>query len=88
MSFQNLFIPHPKTPAVERWLSEEVREQQARYEKIVAAMEAMEPQREQWYAEFLARIQTRGFNVDGDLRRKISAAEIPQRPNRPHKVVY
>lgn len=48
----------------------------------------MSPQREIWYAEFLQRIQERGFNVDGDMRVKIPLADIPIRPEGPHKVVY
>jgi hypothetical protein len=51
-------------------------------------MEEMTPTRDKWYAEFLERIQTRGFNTDGDARTKIKLADIPVKPDRPHKVVY
>ncbi len=88
MSFQNLFIPHERSAEDSAWLEQEIKEQQCRYEAIVKAMEDMAPTREQWYAEFLQRIQTRGFNADGDLRIKIGLADIPVRPDRPHKVVY
>ena len=51
-------------------------------------MDALNDQREQWYAEFLDRIQTYGFNEDGDRRVKIKPEDIPLRPDGPHKVVY
>ena len=50
--------------------------------------EDLAPEREQWYREFLQIVQTRGFNANGDQRRVITAAEVPKKPNRPHKVVY
>ena len=76
--------------AVERdaGIDEEIAEQQLRYQAIVKAMEELAPTRERWYAEFLDRIQMRGFNVDGDMRVKIQHEDIPLRPDRPHKVVY
>jgi len=88
MSFQNLFIEHERSEAEKKWLKEEIDEQAERYRLIVKAMEALTPQREVWYAEFLERIQTRGFNVDGDMRTKIAPEDIPVKPNRPHNVVY
>jgi hypothetical protein len=88
MTFHNLFIPHERSEQAQQWLAEETAEQQHRYNAIVAAMEALTPQRDIWYAEFLQRIQTRGYNVDGDQRARIRLADIPLRPDRPHKVVY
>ena len=88
MTFHNLFSPHERSAEQAKWLKAEIAEQQARYNIIVKAMEDMSPQREIWYAEFLQRIQERGFNVDGDMRVKIPLADIPIRPDRPHKVVY
>ena len=88
MTFKNTRIDCERSKEVEQWLEEEITEQQARYEKIVAEMEAMNEQREQWYAEFLERIQTHGFNEDGDRRVKIKPEDIPLRPEGPHKVVY
>ena len=55
------------------------------YQAIVKAMEDMAPTRERWYAEFLDRIQTRGFNVDGDMRVKIQHEDIPLHPVRQHR---
>lgn len=66
-------------------MKDEVAEQQVRYEGIVKAMEEMSPQREIWYGEFLQRIQERGYNTDGDQRMPIKLADIPLRPDRPHK---
>jgi hypothetical protein len=88
MSFQNLFIPHKRSAVEAKWLKQEIKEQEARYVGIVQAMEEMTPTRDKWYAEFLERIQTRGFNTDGDARTKIKLADIPVKPDRPHKVVY
>lgn len=88
MSFQNLFIPHDRTATEEKWLKEEIAEQVERHKKICAEMEALTPQREIWYGEFLQRIQTRGFNFDGDSRRKIAPEDIPVKPDRPSKVTY
>ena len=88
MSFKDTYIEYERSAEASKWLKEEIVEQQARYEKIVADMEALSEQREQWYAEFLERIQTYGFNEDGDRRVKISADDIPLRPEGAHKVVY
>lgn len=88
MSFKHTFIEHERSAEETAWLEEEIAEQQARYEKIAADMEAMNEQRERWYSEFLERIQTYGFNEDGDRRVKIKPEDMPVRPDAPHKVVY
>lgn len=82
-------IAKPKrTQAVKAWLKQELKEQQERYKRIVAQMEALTPQREKWFAEFFERIQTRGFNVHWDIRRKIKPEEIPPKPKKKTRVVY
>jgi len=88
MSFKDTYIEYERSREAAAWLEEEIAEQQARYEKIVADMDALNDQREQWYAEFLERIQTVGFNEDGDRRVKIKPEDIPVRPENPPKVVY
>ena len=88
MGFLDTRVDHQRSKEAQKWLDEEIAEQSARYDTIVAAMEALNDQREQWYAEFLERIQTIGFNVDGDQRVKIAPEDIPVRPDGPHKVVY
>lgn len=88
MSFFYTFIPHERTPEEKAWLEQETREQQERHAGIVRAMEELAPQRDIWYAEFLQRIQERGFNTDGDARTRIPLADIPVKPDRPHKVTY
>jgi hypothetical protein len=80
--------PNLRSRQVQAWLKQEWKEQQERYKKIVAEMEALAPQREQWIEEFYQRIQTRGFNVHADIRRKIKPEEIPSRPKRKRRVVY
>lgn len=64
------------------WLEQETDAQARRYEAIVEEQEALTPEREQWYAEFLEIVSTRGFNVTGDQRRVIPEDELPQRPDR------
>lgn len=76
------------SPAVRAWLKKELKEQQERYRKIVKEMEALAPQREKWIQEFFQRIQTRGFCVHADIRRRIKPEEIPQRPKRKLRVIY
>lgn len=88
MTFMNTHIPHPRTEEEQRWLAEEIAEQVQRHATIVQAMEDITPQRDVWYAEFLQRIQERGFNVNGDQKTRIPLADIPVKPDRPHKVVY
>ncbi|WP_405228888.1 hypothetical protein [Lentisalinibacter sediminis] len=88
MTFRNTRIERELPKEVREWLEEEVAEQDERYRKIVAEMEALDPTRDQWYEEFFERIQEYGFNVDGDQRMKIPEHDLPVQPDRKHKVVY
>jgi hypothetical protein len=81
-------IPHKRSREVEAWLKREIAEQKTRYRKIVREQDALEPKRDKWVAEFLQRIQTRGFNVHFDQLRKIRPEEIPTKPKRKFKVVF
>ena len=80
----------PARPAdAKAWVQENILEQKKRHAAIQKEMnEDLAPKREQWYREFLQIVQTKGFNVTGDTRRAIKPAEVPKKPNRPHKVVY
>jgi len=82
MTFFNTKIKHKRTKAEKQWLEEEQQEQEKRYQKIRKQMKDLEPQRKVWYADFLARIQNRGFSFDGDQRVKIKPEEIPIEPKR------
>lgn len=73
---------------ISSWMKEEGREQKERYKKIVAEMDAIEPERERWIAEFQERIQTRGFSVHAGIRRQIKPEELYPRPKRKLKVVW
>ncbi len=73
---------------VREWIDREVEEQLARYREIVAEMDALADERERWVAEFLGRIQTRGYNVHADILRKIRPEELPKRPDRALRVVF
>lgn len=77
-----------RTKAVQAWIDENVADQKLRYKAIVKEMEELWPQRTKWYKEFLQIIQTRGFNVSGDILRKIPKNEIPKEPKRKHRVVF
>ncbi len=88
MTFRNTRIERELPKEVREWLEQEVAEQEERYRKIVAEMEALDSTRDQWYEEFLERIQKYGFNVDGDQRVKIPEYDLPVKPERKHKVVY
>ena len=70
------------------WIDDNVTEQKARYRAIVKEMEDLWPQRKKWYAEFLKVVQTRGFNMDGDILVKIPKKDVPKEPKRKHQVVF
>jgi hypothetical protein len=89
MTFFNLFIDHDRTPEEQEWLQEEIDEQEVRYQQIVNEMDALAPTREKWYQDFFDRLQTRGFNADGDERVKIKPEDIPVKPSgRKDQVVW
>lgn len=81
-------IHYQRTRAAVQWLREEIAAQKRRYKAIVAEQDALAPRRDQWVADFLQRIQTRGYHVHFDQMRKISAEEIPSRPKRKFRVVF
>ncbi len=82
--------PAAPIPArVQAWIDEEARDQLRRYRTLVREVDALAPMREQWVAEFFARITgPRGFSVHAGTRRTIRPEELPQRPNRPWRVVW
>ena len=81
-------IPHKRGREVESWLRKEEVQQRKRYRKIVAEQEALTPKRDKWIAQFLQRIQTRGFHVHYDQMRKVRPEEIPVKPKRKFRVVF
>jgi len=70
------------------WLKENVAEQKVRYAAIVQEQDELGPQREKWVEQFLRIIQTKGFNMNGDLRRVIKPGEIAKKPKGKHRVVF
>lgn len=70
------------------WIRENLAEQEVRYGRIVAAMDELAPERDRWIEAFLMRIQTRGFNQDGDSRRPIARKDLPKKPRRRSRVVF
>ncbi len=81
-------IPHTRSREVDAWLKREIKEQKARYAKIVREQDALSPKRDKWIADFLHRIQTRGVHVHYDQMRKVRPEEIPVKPKRKFKVVF
>ena len=88
MTFLYTKIERELPEEVKKWLEEEISEQDERYQKIVAEMEALDPTRDRWYEEFFERLKKYGFNQDGDQRIKIPDEELPVKPDRKHTVVY
>lgn len=83
---QNL---RPEMTAEEKaWFEEELKEQLERYETIVKEMEDLASEREQWVADFLHRVQTRGFHWHAENRRVIPKDEIRPRDGRPLQVIF
>ena len=79
--------PIPK--AVRAWIDEECRVQLKRYRTISREMAALAPERERWVREFFERITgPRGFSVHAGTRRTIRPEELPDRPDRPWRVVW
>lgn len=88
MTFLNTRIERELPAEVLKWLKEEIKEQDERYQKIVAEMKALDPTRDQWYEEFFERLKKYGFNQDGDQKAKIPDEELPVKPDGEHVVVY
>jgi hypothetical protein len=70
-----------------RWLRTESAEQRRRRRGILAVQDALAPRRTRWIAQFLERIQSRGFHVNGAECRKVRPEEIPSQPRRALRVV-
>lgn len=70
------------------WFKENVAEQKKRYAAIVREQNGLEKEREKWYADFLQRVQTKGFNANGDQKVVIPAKLIPKKPKGRSRVVF
>lgn len=74
---------------VRAWIDEEDRVQMEHYRRIAREQEALGPERDVWVREFFERITgPRGFSVHAGTRRTIPRDEIPERPDRPWRVVW
>jgi hypothetical protein len=80
-------VPGRGTEA-QAWIDREVAEQERRYATIVRQMDALGSRRRKWTLEFYERIQTRGYCVHADIRRKIKPEEIPPVPEGKIRVVW
>lgn len=81
-------IKHKRDDKTKAWMKKEIAEQKKRYKSIVANMDAIASKRDKWVADFLKRIQKRGFNPDRDVFRIIKPEEIPTQPKRKFKVSF
>ena len=89
MTFKNLYIEHERSPEEEAWLEEEIAEQEERFRRIDQQMNDLAETRERWYAEFLDRVSTIGFNVDGDQKQVIPRDQLPVKPDdREDRVIW
>jgi hypothetical protein len=70
------------------WLKDNVAEQKKRYAAIVKEMDELEDDRQQWYAEFLKIVSTKGWNVNGDQRMVVASKDLPKRPKGRSRVVF
>lgn len=77
-----------RSKETEAWFKENIAEQKKRYAAIVKEQDELAPQREKWVEEFLQIVQTRGFNVSGDIKRVIKPSEIAKKPKGRHQVVF
>lgn len=77
-----------RTKSVQAWIEARLAEQEDRYRMIVREMDELEPTRRKWYQDFLKIVQTKGFNYDGENRRRIPKDEVPKKPNRKDRVVF
>ena len=81
-------IDYEKSAEARQWIRDEGAEQEKRFQQIVKDMDDLAEERDVWVENFFKRIQTRGFNVHYDNRRQIPDEELPERPDRPFKVVF
>lgn len=77
-----------RSKSSELWLRDSIAGQRVRHQAIAQEMASLEPTRQKWYEDFLQIIQTKGFNVTGDTRRRIPEHEIPKRPKREDRVIW
>lgn len=77
-----------RSQAVQAWIDEKLKAQVKRHNAIAKEMDELAPTRAKWYEDFLRIVQTRGFNFDGENRRKIPKNEVPKKPNRKDRVVF
>ena len=89
MTFKNLHIDHELSVEAKAWLKQEIEEQEERFAVIEKQMDDLAPTREKWYQEFFDRLRRNGFNVDGDEKVRISASDLPVKPEgRKDQVVW
>lgn len=80
---------HEVPPEIEAWIAEEDDAQMGHYRRIYREVAELAPHRDRWVEEFFERISgPRGFSVHAGTRRTIPEDQIPQRPDRPWRLVW
>ncbi len=88
-SFSRGPAAHDVPAEVQAWIEEEDRIQMEHYQRIYRETEELAPLRDRWVEEFFERITgPRGYSVHAGTRRTIAKEEIPERPDRPWRVVW
>ena len=88
-SFSRGPVDHEVPAEVQAWIDREDEIQMGHYRRIYQEIERLGPYRDEWVEEFFTRISgPRGFSVHAGQRRTIPEEEIPQRPDRPWRVVW
>ena len=88
-SFSRGPVGREVSPEVAAWIADEDAAQMRHYRRIYREMEELAPRRDRWTEEFFERITgPRGYSVHAGTRRTIPRDEIPERPDRPWRVVW
>lgn len=88
-SFSRGPASHEVPAEVQDWIAEEDSIQMGHYRRIYKEVAELAPLRDVWVEEFFERISgPRGFSVHAGTRRTIPKDQIPERPDRPWRLVW
>ncbi len=80
---------HEVPAPVRAWIAAEDAAQMQHYRRIYREIDALAPLRDVWVEEFFERITgPRGYSVHAGTRRTIARDDIPERPDRPWRLVW
>ncbi len=88
-SFSRGPVAHEVPAEVQAWIAAEDATQMGHYKRIYQEIERLAPYRDEWIEQFFDRISgPRGFSVHAGQRKTIPKEQIPQRPDRPWRLVW